>query len=97
MYQLCSTFFKNITNYRVPMNIYSIKVFLILCFSLFYFIYIDKPSKDTSHPDYAPSVSLGGTSSFDASSSVLSRHVRLTKHKVELKGLDAVEALLSLQ
>ena len=42
---------------------------------MFYLIYIDKPSKDISHPGYAPSVSLGGTSSCDASSSVLSSHV----------------------
>ena len=73
------------------MNIYSVKVFLILCFSLFYLIYIDKPSKDNSHPDYAPSISLGA--SCDASSSVLSRHVRLTKCKSQ--GLDATEVLLS--
>ena len=63
---------------------------------MFYLIYIDRPSKDPFHPDYAPSVSLGGTSSCDASSSVLSRHVRLTKRNSRAKGLDAAEPLLSL-
>ncbi len=37
------------------------------------------------------------SSSGGPNSSVLARHARLTKHKSRAKGLDAAEALLSLQ